>query len=354
MKIISLNKRDGIAKVRVNSSDDLWHLSKIISSGDLVSGKTTRKIKLAGEQERQRAVKKTITLTVQVTKREFSPEVLKCLGKVESGPENISKGSTHSLEFVPGSIVKIQKPKWHQYEIERLKEAEKQSAISKALVCVLDDEQANLAILTGVGIKYIGKIELRLSKKRIKEKIKERERFKKLIKEIQELDKKTNPKVIILASPIVWKESLFDALKDTDSQLAKKCRLENTSTGSRRGIEELLKSGGLDKLIKRSRLEKELQLVEELLAEISKNKLASYGWRQTKAAADAGAIKTLLLTDKFIEKKREQNDYDKVEALINLVEQIKGQVHIISTEHEGGKKLDGLGGIAGLLRFRVV
>jgi protein pelota len=30
-----------------------------------------------------------------------------------------------------------------------------------------------------------------------------------------------------------------------------------------------------------------------------------------------------------------------------------GNVHIISADHEGGKKLDGLGGIAALLRYKM-
>jgi len=32
---------------------------------------------------------------------------------------------------------------------------------------------------------------------------------------------------------------------------------------------------------------------------------------------------------------------------------MKGKVHIISTEHEGGEKLLSLGGIAALLRFAI-
>ena len=31
----------------------------------------------------------------------------------------------------------------------------------------------------------------------------------------------------------------------------------------------------------------------------------------------------------------------------------KGEIEIISSEHEGGKKLDGLGGIAAILRFKL-
>ena len=38
---------------------------------------------------------------------------------------------------------------------------------------------------------------------------------------------------------------------------------------------------------------------------------------------------------------------------MKAVENAKGIVHIINSDHEGGKKLDGLGGVAGILRYRM-
>ena len=42
-----------------------------------------------------------------------------------------------------------------------------------------------------------------------------------------------------------------------------------------------------------------------------------------------------------------------LEALLNAVEEVKGKIFFISDGHEGGKKLDGLGGIAAFLRYIV-
>jgi len=42
-----------------------------------------------------------------------------------------------------------------------------------------------------------------------------------------------------------------------------------------------------------------------------------------------------------------------IDELMKTVEKMRGEIHIISGEHDGGKKLDGLGGIGGLLRFRI-
>ncbi|MBW2982244.1 mRNA surveillance protein Pelota, partial [Candidatus Woesearchaeota archaeon] len=49
----------------------------------------------------------------------------------------------------------------------------------------------------------------------------------------------------------------------------------------------------------------------------------------------------------------EQDKYDRIDNIMKITDQTKGNITIISSEHEGGKKLDGLGGIAALLRFRI-
>jgi protein pelota len=38
---------------------------------------------------------------------------------------------------------------------------------------------------------------------------------------------------------------------------------------------------------------------------------------------------------------------------MRTVESNSGKIHIISREHEGGKKLDGIGGIGAILRYKV-
>jgi len=39
--------------------------------------------------------------------------------------------------------------------------------------------------------------------------------------------------------------------------------------------------------------------------------------------------------------------------MMKIVDQTKGEIHIISSEYEGGRKLDGLGGIGAILRYKL-
>ncbi len=354
MKILGTNKKQKIIKVRVTNADDLWHLSKVIEPLDLVYGQTTRKIKLGqGKDEKSRAVKKTISLEIQVNKIGFDSHILalRIHGKTTKEREDIPLGSSHTIEVEPGTEIKIIKNKWKDFQISRLKDAESSSIGPKVLVCVLDDEQANIALLGAAGIKYLSKVNLRLAKKRIKEK---REKpFDELAKDLVSADKQENPGIIVIASPLFWKDEFLKVIGEKASTLKKKIKLENVSTGSRRGVEELLKSKALNDAIKQGRLQKETKLVDKLLKEIAKDELAVYGIRDVKKASKQGAVEILLVTDKNIEKARQDNRYEDLENLLEQVEQNKGEIHIIGVDHEAGKKLQGLGGISAILRFRI-
>ena len=105
--------------------------------------------------------------------------------------------------------------------------------------------------------------------------------------------------------------------------------------------------------LRQERTAKEINKVEELFTEIAKSNLAVYGMKETKSASEIGAVKELLITDAFIQKSRSEDFYYDVEKIMKSVDKAKGEVEIISSEHEAGRKLDGLGGIAAILRFKL-
>ncbi|MBU0536090.1 MAG: mRNA surveillance protein Pelota, partial [Nanoarchaeota archaeon] len=108
-----------------------------------------------------------------------------------------------------------------------------------------------------------------------------------------------------------------------------------------------------DMVLKKDRITKEMKLVEELLSEISKEGIAAYGPKEVKSAVELGAVKSFLITDSCVQETREKGEYNKTESMMKLVEQNKGDIYIISSEHDGGKKLNGLGGIGAILRYKI-
>ena len=349
MRIIHFNKREGVAKLKINLLDDLWHLSKIIEPNDLITGRIERKIKFSGSEERAKAERKFYTAKIRAARVQLESTFLKIFGEITEGSDELSKGA-HTLDVKVGFDISIEKD-WKDYQIKRLRDAEKAASAPKALICALDDEQATLAALTAVGISYLGQFQLGLAKKRYVEKA--QERMQELVAEIIRIEKQSKPDYLILASPLFWKEELLKKLQEKESKIGNKVKLENVSAGSRRGIVELLHQGVLDKVIKQSQLQKEFKLVENLVIEIARKGLATYKFANVKNAVEAGAVDDLLLTDSLIADYREKNKFEELEQLIDAVEGQGGKVNIISSDNEAGDKLDGLGGIAVLLRFKI-
>ena len=139
----------------------------------------------------------------------------------------------------------------------------------------------------------------------------------------------------------------------SDENLKEKIILATCSSVGENAINEVLKRPETENALKQDRIAHEFKYVEELFTEISKNNLAAYGLKETKDSAEAGAIKVLLITDKFIQEKRMEDKYEPIENMMKIADSTKGDILIISSDHEAGKKLDGLGGIAAILRYKL-
>jgi protein pelota len=93
------------------------------------------------------------------------------------------------------------------------------------------------------------------------------------------------------------------------------------------------------------RIAEEIRLVENVLEEIGKSsKTVAYGKKEVIEAAQSGAAEKMLVIDEMVRQRE-------IENLMDLVENMGGKVMIISSEHDGGKQLASLGGIAALLRY---
>ena len=352
MKQLYLDLKKGEAKLKIENLDDLWYLSQIIDIGDLIKGKTIRKIKIGQDSDRKQSiVKKPIFLKTKIEKIEFSKTsgTLRVLGIITEGPEDVQKGEHHTFNLEPNIIFTLIKERWLKYQVDRLKEACKEHT-SKILIVVMDREEAHLALLKKYGYDLLTSIKGKVKKKDVEERS-EGKFYDEIIKKIEEYVKRYNIIKVILASPAFWKEDLMKEL--TNDELKKKIIQATCNSTGKNGINEVLRRPEVKAALQQDRIAKEINLVEELLTEISKNNLAIYGLKDTENAVNAGAVKTLLITDTLIQKSRETQDYEKIDNMMKIVDSMKGSINIISSDHEGGKKLNGLGGIAAILRYKL-
>jgi len=351
MKIIHSDFKKGSVKLRIENLDDLWYLSHLIDPGDFVKGKTLRKIKKTGQEERtQKVTRKPVFLKIQAEKVEFSPysDILRVGGKIIEGPEDLPRGSHHTFNIEENTEITIEKEKWLSYQKQKLKESTQKKFLF--LIVVFDREEALIALSKHYGYQILTKLQGEVPKKE-KRALFKGDFYKEIIKIVKEYNQRYQPQNIILASPAFYKEDLQKII--TDDKLKKKIILATCSSAKESAINEVLKRPELKQALKQSHLAEETKLVEEILTQISKNNLAAYSFKEVKKAVEAGAVEKILVSDTLIQDYRKKERYDQLDSLMKTVDQARGSVHIISSEHEAGQKLQGLGGIAALLRFKL-
>ncbi|HIG92588.1 MAG: protein pelota [archaeon GW2011_AR9] len=335
--------------IRVTDLEDLWYLSHIIDVGDLVRGKTTRKIRI-GDGENAKVAKKTLTLTIEAETIEIDSTAtcLRINGKVKEAPEDVPRESYHALSLEMDSEFTLEKVQWLAYQKQKLEEAA--SGRETYLLCLFDREEALFALAKKSGYEVLANLQGDVTKKGDFGTAKT-DFQQEIIKAINEYALRYNPSTIIIASPAFYKEDLFK--KITNPQLKAKIVLAVCSAIDKSALDEVMKRPELAAVLKSSRLRREKIVVDELLSAISKDQLAVYGWKEVQRAIAAGAVSKLLLTDHYFQQRRAEQSYAELDQGMKKVDELQGEIHLLSSEEETGKKVDGLGGIAALLRYKL-
>ncbi len=361
MKLLKQDYRHGEVKLVVENQDDLWYLSTIIEPGDSVRGQTERKVRVSGQDERTGNVTRAkVTLTVSIEKCELGEDArsLRAFGMITEAPEHIP-AAHHTIVIEEGMAITIRKEEWLNYQIARLKEAQKK-VTAKILIALFDREEAHFALLRQKGYRVLSSLKGDVEKKEKRHRAKGNF-WADIISAMKEYDKRYNLDRIVIASPSFWKEELLKELKDAD--LKRKLIQATCSSADATAIDEVLKRPETRQALHEDRIAKELSLVDEMLLEIrtatSQGSKAQYGFDHVKAAAEQAAVKHLLVTDAVITTRRRHGNagsdgtFAELDAVMRLVEQNKGEITIITSEYDAGRRLDGLGGIGALLRYRV-
>ena len=205
-------------------------------------------------------------------------------------------------------------------------------------MCILDEKEADFYFLKE-RYRHLLNIASEATGKRYDSK-KAEEKFNEYFVKIIEILKKksTNAKKIVIAGPGFAREDLQTLIKQRAKELMEKIIMEFTYQTGNLGLQELLKKGLIEKITKYSRVAEETNIVESLLEQIRKEK-AVYGMKNTQEALDSGKVHTVLVSDVKI------REY---EEMLDQADRMKAKLMIISSEHDAGQKLLGLGGIAAL------
>jgi len=331
--------------------DDLWHLSHVLESGDLVSGDTTRRIQRDDEQLRDTGGQREhLFVTIEVDDVEFArfANRLRVGGEIVDCSREDQLGHHHTINVEEHDEVTIEKH-FKPDQVDRIEEAEEAAENADVAIATVEEGEAHIHTVAQYGTEErfsftapTGKGEYARPRSEL---------FAELGKALSRMD----VDAIILAGPGFTKQDARDYIAENHSEVADLLTVVDTAAVGDRGVHEVLKRGAVDEVQTQTRISKEAELLDDLMEGIATGEKIAYGIDEVAEAAEFGAVETLLVVDDRLRQERQgDGDWDvDVNEVIQTVERQGGEVTVFSGEFDPGQQLRNLGGIAALLRYRL-
>lgn len=348
MKVIFKDPKTGEIKLVPENLDDIWHLYHIIEEGDLVRAITFRTVDNQ-KDDRIRAIKaekKRMKLGIRVEKLQFHEfsNRLRVQGVIIEGPQDLGSYHTFNIDAEEMAPISIVKERWRSHQLERIDEAVKQRTQPILVFVSLDEDTATIALLHQSGVQHIADIDAQRSGKMYESKETSGEYYGQILAMVKTVKKPESPLIVI--GPGFAREHFVKFGKEKEPAIFEHALTHATANAGLGGIHEALKTGIVDQITKENRVGKETQAIELLFEEIKKNGLATYGKNEVSDALTRGAVQQLLISDVCV---RTQEGLQ----LLELARSTRSDFLIINTQHEAGKKFEGIGGVAAFLRFKI-
>ena len=328
-------------------SDDLFTLRRVIQRGDRITGDTTRVIKQERDFSRPdkgERVKIRIALDAERVSIDDVVDRLKVQGVIaESDNESVSKGSHHSLTLRLGEPITLYKKNWREIE-KKLIFGKKETG--SFLLVSIDTTDCGIGRLTGTHLKLIPNLYSGSSGKRYKTKFNIEDFFKDVQRAISSVIREEDQ--IIIFGPGETKKRLMNFLVATPSKDHPMRVVDGIDSAGEDGIYTFIKSDTMRQALASSKIAKVSSILDEVMKMVNKKIIKfSMGFEETSRASDAGAVQSLVFSDKVFEK----HDEDAVISFLNRAEEQGAEGYAVDSTTDVGLRVSSLGGILSLLRF---
>lgn len=133
----------------------------------------------------------------------------------------------------------------------------------------------------------------------------------------------------------------------------------HSASGYLHSLTEVLQSPAVKTILADTKYARETKLMDEFQEQLRKEtNRATYGPREVESAVDQGAVGrgggVLIISNRLFR----SQDVAERKRWVSLVDRVRdiegGEVRVLSSDHESGRRLDGLGGVAALCTFPVM
>ncbi|PGH17954.1 mRNA surveillance protein pelota [Helicocarpus griseus UAMH5409] len=399
MRLIKQNiERNGSGSVTLypEEPEDMWHCYNLIRPHDLLKASAIRRVTTTATTGTTSSSRVHMTLQIRVKSLDFDPQSsqLHVSGQIVAENPYTKIGQYHTLDLeLQRNFTLIKEVEasgeaggWDSVAIEMLKEAVDAGGDrrAEAVAVVMQEGLAHICFIGQYQTVLKQKVELSIPRKRQggTDHDKTLTKFyqntlEALLRLLEVNATSTQPssasstngtpsKPILLASPgftAAGFQKHIQSAANTSSP-ALKSLLQNvvvvhSSSGHMHSLAEVLQSPSVQTLLSNTKYAKETTLMDRFYSELRKETdKATYGPREVESAVDQGAVGrgggVLIISNRLFR----AQDVAERQRWVSLVDRVRdvegGEVRVLSSDHESGKRLDGLGGVAALLTFPII
>jgi len=326
----------GEIRIFAESVDDLWHLSHLVSPGNLVFSTTLRSVDLPPDRLRpEKAEKRPVRLGLRVEEVSFHPYTgrLRIFGVIEHGPDRTEH---HTFNLEPGNEISVIRS-WRKVDLDRIERAVKASVSGLVHVIAVEEGEAAIFRIRQYGPEPVATFSAGSGKG---EGATPRSDLFARVCGVAEALTGT----LVVAGPGFVKDEMARYLKEHLPEARNRITVVETRRAGRGAVADVIGMGVLATIAGDLQLKHEVSLMEDLLARIAKGTPVAYGRKEVEEAVRMGAVEHLLVSDTLLRDHR-------ITDLMAQAERTRAAVTVFSSEFDPGHQLEGLGGLAALLRF---
>ncbi|KAL9092350.1 MAG: hypothetical protein Q9159_000858 [Coniocarpon cinnabarinum] len=378
----------GVATLLPHDVEDMWALYNLVRATDVVRSTTFRKVTTTSNDDTgdRSVTSKRTTISVRVEKTSYDAKLgeIKVQGRVCKEDEWVEMGAYHTLTLAVNRQFTLEKgdegseERWDTVACETLQDAvdEKKKAEvwgvvmeeGSALVCIFTASQALIRQRVEVSIPRssaavgAGKFEAGMAKffKTTMDTLLRAMEFEELMKTDQK------PPLVVGSTGFTAQKFLEyvrqQAWQKSDKKMAEYFRssalVVHTAGGKLHNLSEALSQPDVKRKLADTKFGQESVIMERFLDLVREDQgRAWYGAREVVKAINQGAVGrgggTLLISNALFR----SDDVSVRRKWVDLVERVRkdegGEVRVLSSAHETGKRLETLGSIGCITTYPV-
>ncbi|CAL00773.1 uncharacterized protein An07g07310 [Aspergillus niger] len=368
-----------------------WHAYNLIRPNDLLRASAIRRVTTTQETGSTTSARVHLMLEIRVKNLDFDPQSsqLHVSGTIVNETAHTKIGQHHTLDLELNRNFTLEKEVgadgegvgWDSIAVQMLKDAvdEGGQRRAEAVAVVMQEGLAHICFIGQFQTILKQKIEMSVPRKRHGggDHDKGMSKFFQvtldtLLRQLEfntssaSLTSSETVRPVLLASPGFVASGFQKYIQSQAStstpalkRLLPSIVVVHSASGYLHSLAEVLQSPAVKTILADTKYARETKLMDDFLDQLRKetNK-ATYGPREVEFAVDQGAVGrgggVLIISNRLFR----SQDVAERKRWVSLVDRVRdvegGEVRVLSSDHESGRRLDGLGGVAALLTFPIL